>query len=268
MAKGNRQAGPTGAAASGFTFIGLLYIVAVAGIGLAAVGHLWHLEMRREQESQLLFAGEEIRRAIVGYAEGTPGGQQQFPPSLEDLLDDRRHPITRRYLRRIYLDPLTGNGDWELIRNADGGILALHSRATYRPIKRAGFSPRHAAFAQAKSYREWVFSAMTPSPLGEPAGSLRPGKSPGAAYPTERSFATPSQRAIDLVRDVAADPLPSQRPAACAGQHRIDGQICALAGMHHGHKVESRCRESAAERLTACRDATSVTLIPLVLSAP
>ena len=76
--------------AGGFTYIGLLVAVALVGVGLAVTGEAWRTTARREKERELLFVGDEFRKAIKQYYDGTPGGVRQFPNKLEDLLKDAR----------------------------------------------------------------------------------------------------------------------------------------------------------------------------------
>ena len=142
----------------GFTYIGLLAFIAILGIGLAATGVVFHQEAQREKEKQLLFAGDQIRDAISAYYRHSPGSGR-FPQALEDLLLDRRQPTTRRYLRRIYADPMTGRSDWELVRGPDGGIRGVHSRSTAKPLKIAGFPAEFQDFVDRKSYAEWEFTS-------------------------------------------------------------------------------------------------------------
>ncbi|TXT23796.1 MAG: hypothetical protein FD134_1926 [Gallionellaceae bacterium] len=114
----------------GFTYLGLMFLVAVIGIGLAQAGVVWQTEVQREREAELLFIGEQYALAIGSYYENTPGGARQYPNTLEDLLRDPRFPETRRHLRRIYSDPVTGT---------------------------AGFPSAWAAFASSESYADWQF---------------------------------------------------------------------------------------------------------------
>lgn len=137
----------------GFTYIGLLFAVAILGITLASVGVVWSAQMRRERESQLLFVGDQYRQAIGRYLQA--GGT--YPQSLADLVEDKRAPMPRRFLRRLYPDPMTGAADWELIQNADGGIMGVASSSQQQPIKVANFRPLDAAFENAECYCGWKF---------------------------------------------------------------------------------------------------------------
>ena len=156
-----------GHAQRGFTFIGVLILAAVLGVGLAGLGRLWSIQVQRDREQELLFVGDQYRAAIVSYSASTPAGKQPYPRDLADLLDDKRHPVTRRHRRQLYPDPLTGKADWELVRAPEGGIVAVHSRSAGMPMKVGNF-PRHfSAFEHAVTYRDWVFGAPPPgsSPL-------------------------------------------------------------------------------------------------------
>jgi type II secretory pathway pseudopilin PulG len=137
----------------GFTYLGLLFAVAVLGITLATVGVVWSTQIRREKEVSLLFAGEQIRMAIGRYR--MIGGQ--YPPTLADLVDDKRSPVPRRFLRRIYADPMTNSTEWELVLAPEGGIMGVASRSKDKPIKMAGFSATNASFEKAECYCDWKF---------------------------------------------------------------------------------------------------------------
>jgi type II secretory pathway pseudopilin PulG len=142
----------------GYTYIGLLIAVAVAGIALAATGEVWSTQARREREEQLLFAGEQFRQAITSYFESTPGGTGQFPRNIEDLIEDRRLPTVRRHLRQIYADPIAGGSQWGLVRaGPNNTITGVYSLAPGAPIKRQGFRREQEAFANAATYADWKF---------------------------------------------------------------------------------------------------------------
>jgi type II secretory pathway pseudopilin PulG len=140
----------------GFTFLGLLFAVAIASLALAGTGLLWHFEARREKEKELLFIGESYRRAITSYYNASPGSNKEYPKRLEDLLLDTRFPMPVRHLRRLYRDPMTGENDWKLILVQER-ITGVASRSGGQPIKVAGFASEQAGFEQARSYGDWRF---------------------------------------------------------------------------------------------------------------
>jgi type II secretory pathway pseudopilin PulG len=150
----------------GFTYVGLLLLLALAGTALAGAGTLWSIESRRDKEAQLLFIGDQFNDAITSFREHTPAGQmQRFPRRLDELLDDKRWPTTRRHLRQVFADPMTGSREWGLVRTPGGEIIGVHSLANEPPLKKGNFPGRWAAFAQAGAYRDWRF-IYSESPAG------------------------------------------------------------------------------------------------------
>jgi type II secretory pathway pseudopilin PulG len=141
----------------GFTYFALLFIVAVMGTLLALTGQLWQKTMQEEKEYQLLFIGNQFRRAISLYYERTPGLAKQYPKKLTDLVKDDRYPSVQRYLREIYKDPLTDNNEWGLVRMPDGGIMGVYSLANGVPQKTGNFSAQYAEFVNSQSYSDWKF---------------------------------------------------------------------------------------------------------------
>ncbi|MDH4173401.1 MAG: type II secretion system GspH family protein [Betaproteobacteria bacterium] len=167
----------------GFTYLTVLFIVAILGGGLALVGEMWETEARRDKEAELLFIGQQFRSAILRYY--LSGPQRQYPRALEDLLQDARMPETRRYLRRVYADPMTGKAEWGMVKAPDGGILGVYSLSEEATFKRANFKRRDAAFAGAMKYSEWKFIAAVPV---KPAAA-KPGATP-APQPATRGTGT------------------------------------------------------------------------------
>lgn len=174
---------PTGKSAQrGFTYLFVLLLIALIGLGLAAAGTLWRTEAQREREAELLFIGDQYRRAIKSYYQLDPA-QPRLPQSIDDLLADNRQPGIVRHLRRAWRDPMTG-GEFVLIHAPGGaGIVGVASRSGLRPFKTAGFSQADAAFGEAASYSDWRFSAdVSPPPTVDKATDFR---GPAAIVPTQ-----------------------------------------------------------------------------------
>jgi hypothetical protein len=149
---------------------------------MAALGTVWHTHAQREKEAELLFIGGEYARAIANYQRMTPGAEKKYPPNLEALLADSRFPNTVRHLRRLYRDPITGAGEWGTARDEAGGITGVYSLAESKPMKKAGFGPGREAFADAETYQDWVFVAVTPTAVA-PADKSAPGAQPQSDQP-------------------------------------------------------------------------------------
>lgn len=148
---------------SGFTYLFVLMLIALIGMGLAAAGTLWQTESQRDREADLLFIGDQYREAIRSYYALDPA-QPRLPQRIDDLLEDNRRPNIVRHLRRAYRDPFT-HGEFALIRDPDTrGIVGVYSPAPGQPFKTAGFLAKDQAFKDATSYAEWRFVYMPPSP--------------------------------------------------------------------------------------------------------
>lgn len=142
----------------GFTYLTVLIAVAVAAVAATATVQLGDLVQRRDAELEMLAIGRQFRAALVSYANASPPGAARAPATLEDLLLDRRYPATRRHLRRVFVDPLTGRATWGLLPGPDGkGIVGIHSLAPGRPVKVDNFPPGEEALRNRTSYRDWVF---------------------------------------------------------------------------------------------------------------
>lgn len=168
----------------GIAYIGLLLIVAIIGIMLGAATDVWSTTRQRQREAELLWVGSQYRDAILAYQGSSPGQVKGYPMRLEELLQDNRSLTVKRYLRRLYPDPMTGKLDWELLKAPEGGIVGVRSRAIGVPLKQTGFRPRDMLFEGKTSYAEWVFSAAPPAPPpgtpGAPgaSGAPQPGMAP------------------------------------------------------------------------------------------
>jgi type II secretory pathway pseudopilin PulG len=157
----------------GFTYLGFLLFVAIAGAGLAAYSELASHAAQREKEAELLFRGEQYRDAIASYYKK----EQRYPKALAELLEDKRYPMPVRHLRRLYKEPITGQDEWGLVEAPGGGVMGVYSPSEEAPIKSGNFSPSNQEFADAPKYADWKF---VHSPPGLPARIEKAApKSPG-----------------------------------------------------------------------------------------
>jgi type II secretory pathway pseudopilin PulG len=138
----------------GFTYLTLLLMIAVMGIVLGVAAEVWHTAVQREKERELLFIGNQFRTAITLYYRN----HAKFPHNLEDLLKDPQYAFTKRYLRKLYRDPITGTSEWGVVRIGDGGIVGVHSLSEKHPVKIAGFGVAGNSFTGAVKYSDWVFA--------------------------------------------------------------------------------------------------------------
>lgn len=91
----------------GYLIIMLMLAVFVISIGLLVAVPVWQTEVRREKEEELIFRGKQYVEAVRLYVLKNPG---RFPSSLQELLD-------KKCLRKLYKDPMTETGEWNVILN-------------------------------------------------------------------------------------------------------------------------------------------------------
>jgi|APLak6261703504_1056268.scaffolds.fasta_scaffold01051_2 type II secretory pathway pseudopilin PulG len=148
---------------AGFTYLGLLFVVAIMGLAMALAAQVWETNIRREKERELLFVGKQLRQAIGNYYAEMPDGVKRYPRRLEDLLQDNRFPGVKRHLRKLYRDPVTGGDEWGLVLSDEGGIQGVYSLSSRTPLKRTGFDTADMGFENKLRYSEWQFVHI-PSP--------------------------------------------------------------------------------------------------------
>ncbi|OGU06603.1 MAG: hypothetical protein A2075_08445 [Geobacteraceae bacterium GWC2_58_44] len=179
----------------GFTYVAALVMVVILGVMSAQAAVVWKTTMQRERETELIFRGTQIRDAMRRWY-GMPGANGKQPAvrpnlgRLEDLLQASDSAGKKRYLRKLYLDPMTGK-DWALVKDAGQRIIGVASTSEAEPIKQANFplDLEPSDFEGKKKYSEWQFIYnRVPKPAGTGGsitglgGSSTPGRtsSPGA----------------------------------------------------------------------------------------
>lgn len=267
--------------AAGYTYLGVLFIVSVLAMTAAAASVVWHVAKQRDDERELVFVGQQFAAAIERYRNRVLNPDQPYPYRLEELLHDDRGVVPQRHLRRLYVDPMTGDAKWGLIRVSGGGIVGVHSLSERRPYPRnqvvAGYMP-----PVASSYQGWRFvapsalvllAAQAPLPAGASSQPL-----PSVVEPAERSGRgevpsggddeSPTEPAVPRVARPTPEDLRSRTPEACDRIVAHDEQICQqLADAASGDAFRA-CRDSAIQRSVACALGTAGRLPALVRSAP
>lgn len=143
---------------SGFTLLSVLFLMVVFGISLVGANTYWSTTVKREKEAELIFRGDQIRKAIESYYNASKsGGKNAYPRNLESLLKDPRSLSVKKHLRKMYLDPMSKDGEWGLITVASGGIKGVYSKSNDKPLKISNFSKEYIDFEKAKSYSDWRF---------------------------------------------------------------------------------------------------------------
>ena len=203
------------APAAGFTYLGLLILLAVLGLVGAAGLKMGTLLQRAAAEEELLEIGAQFQDALRSYAAATPPGQKQQPATLQDLLKDPRFPNPRRHLRKIFVDPVTGKAEWGIIYlgdpiavnagnsvNALGGapapapasaaapmssgekvgVIGVYSLSDAPPLKIANFDIRFQNMENRQKISEWKF-VLTGGEGGNPPVNVPANSMTGEAPP-------------------------------------------------------------------------------------
>jgi len=166
-----------GARERGLVLLALLIALMLMSIALAGALDVWSLQRRREQEKQLLFAGNQYRLAILRYYRVG----RAYPASVDELLNDTRFPKPFHHLRFAYPDPITGKNDWEPMLQGDR-LYGVFSRSQEATIKRAGFPRQYEDFEGAATYDGWKFVFLAPglrTTQSNAGGLAAPGKATG-----------------------------------------------------------------------------------------
>src|SRR6218665_276842 len=128
----------------GFSYLWLLLLLAFIGVGLAVAAQLHATAVQRQCEQELLAIGWQFRTALGRYHEAQQvAGKKEYPPSLEDLLQDPRFPGIERPLRKIFVDPITRKKQWGTLK-IGGRVVGVHSLSEAATLKSDGFEPRAA----------------------------------------------------------------------------------------------------------------------------
>ena len=148
-------------AQDGFTYLWLLFVLAISAAGTAAVGELWVVQVQRSKELDLAFRGQAIVAALESYRAASPAATPCAPLSWEELLQDQRTTVTLRHLRRPYADPFAPNGEWEWVKDTQGRMLGVKSRPPASPIVTAPAAAGKTVAAAASGFGVFQIGAAT-----------------------------------------------------------------------------------------------------------
>lgn len=135
-----------------------------------AVGHsmrLYETALQREREAELGRVGNLYKSAIQDYYRSAPGEVKTYPQSLQDLLHDPRHLVTRRYLRHLYPDPVTLQ-EFRVLKAPQGGIWGIASTSSQTPWRERPPDGVQTGDVRVPTYAAWMFIADGDLPDGAP----------------------------------------------------------------------------------------------------
>jgi len=154
----------------GFVMAMLMALITIMGILLMKGIPAITTEVQREQEAELIFRGESIAKAIRIFA----AKSGRYPSSLAEL-----ETVKPRIIRKIYKDPMTEFGEWDLIYAVQPGVSGDTRSLPIVGVKSKSQKDSFKIYNNKTIYSDWAFTA-TSNLLGLPVGV--PGASePGAA---------------------------------------------------------------------------------------
>ena len=104
---------------SGFAMLMVFLLAACVAITLYVEVPRVAFEAERQRELLLVDRGNQFKRAIqVFVTDRVNNPTKRYPASIDELESFNNH----RYLRRRYVDPMTGKDEWRLV-HINGGIL-------------------------------------------------------------------------------------------------------------------------------------------------
>ncbi len=150
----------------GYTFVELLIVTVILLILASVVLPLAQVTTQRQREAELRRALREMRTAIDNFKDAVDTGQipmtevepgsNGYPPNLETLVDGvtqagdaSGQPL--RFLRRIPVDPMTGEAEWGLRAYSDPPNAAFWSGGSVYDI----YSLSRGTAINGTEYREW-----------------------------------------------------------------------------------------------------------------
>ena len=249
------------AKSGGFTYLLLLVLIALFGAALAAVSTVWATYSQRDKEEELIFVGRQFSEALRAYNLQNQNVGDGFPKQLENLLLDPSTPTVRRFLRKIYLDPMTGKAEWGLIKTPSGTIRGVYSLSGLTPI-RTVLPPDLGEVANAKSYSDWKFAVMPGQPQPSSAANAPPVAAPGVPLPVPEVNAPTPGGPSPAAAAPAAPQQPDAKQRRCEMIVQSDQGACEALDQRYGQRASLPCLQSADQRRVACQ--TDAQIPPLV----
>jgi len=160
----------------GIVLIALLLMLILVSVGALAAAEIWATTLKREREVELLWVGNQYRRAIESYWKATPGRRKVLPSTIDQLLLDDRFPNPVMHLRAAYPDPMAPDTEFELIR-VNNALVGVRSTSKEKPFKHANFPLRYRQFANAEDYSQWQFIFVPPG-MAIPGVPINPNPAP------------------------------------------------------------------------------------------
>jgi len=101
----------------GFLLLGVLFMILLVMIALAVAAPKIADSIRRDKEQETIQRGKQYARAIRMYYNKFG----RYPNTIDQLVKTN----DQRFLRKRYLDPMTGKDDWRIIHNGEQKVPSV-----------------------------------------------------------------------------------------------------------------------------------------------
>src|SRR5215813_13485758 len=115
---------------SGYVLLAVLFMVVLILVALAIAAPRIATEIQRDREAELIHRGKQYTRAIKLYYLKF----HNYPSSIDQL----ENTNNLRFLRKRYVDPMTGKDDWKIIHFGEAHVKATGLFG--QPIQNGGTS--------------------------------------------------------------------------------------------------------------------------------
>lgn len=160
---------PTGAE-RGYVMLLIVATLAAMAMAMYRIIPQYAFQAQRDKEEELIFRGEAYRQAIQLYVRKFG----RYPGTLEELVQTNNI----RFIRQLYKDPLSEDGEWRVIHIGPGGTFPDSKVLTSSGTVNTGLTP----------------STMTLSNPGAPLGPA-PGESKDISQQGSADGRTPNRQA-------------------------------------------------------------------------
>jgi type II secretory pathway pseudopilin PulG len=206
---------------SGFAMLFVLLMAGLIAITLYLSLPRAAFEAQREKEQTLIDRGSQYKRAIQLYVRQN----KRWPAKVEDLESTNG----KRYLRRRYVDPMTGKDEWRPVHVGPNGIL---TDSLIKPLKKDG--------------KDSTYSNTFITELGgvsaTPEGTANPGGNPGLRKRPSDLIPGGDPTQLGGTQTVAGATTPGGIPGGLPGSNGQTGQPNLPGGVLAGSGLPQQLR--------------------------
>ncbi len=104
----------------GHLLITLVVAIVVSLILLTVATQVWTTVIRRDKEEELIFRGQEYVKGLSNFRKD----RGRLPTDLKELIE--RGQSNQRYMRKLYTDPMSPNGEWNYLYLSPDGRAVIN----------------------------------------------------------------------------------------------------------------------------------------------